>query len=291
MRKKALKISLILLIIFAIERFCYKQTAGFRLNKISTNLPFNDHWNIKAEIPKELLNTTYNFLGSGVQCYAFESEDKKTVLKVFKHYHAFPSNDHLKILPIPSFLENYRQSVLEKRYKRLYSIFDSCTIAYQQLKKETGLIYLHLNATNTINKKIILIDKIGNKHFLDLDSTPFLLQEKGELIFVKLSSLLQNKKTEEVKQIIHSTIEIIKNRIALDIINTDPIIRRNFGVLEGKAIEIDTGSFLKTPHLKNEHEKKLEILFELKELQDWLEKKAPDLIPFFHKEIDAVLAS
>lgn len=290
MWKKTLKIFLALLLLVAVERFCYKQTAGFRIQKISTLLPHREEWEVgDNEVPTALLEQPYTFLGSGVQCYAFESADKKTVLKVFKHYHSVPSNDLLKNLSLPHFLENYRQQLLQKRYRRLFAIFDSCKIAYEDLREQTGLVYLHLNRTHHLNKKLTLIDKIGNAHTIDLDTTAFLLQKKGELIFTKLSSFLKNGNTESAKHLIHSLVSIIAERTAKGIANTDPIIRRNFGYFENQAIEIDTGSFTKNPRLRTKQERNLEILWEVEELEQWLEKNSPQLIPFFQDEVRAHL--
>ena len=287
MWKKALKIVFLFLFLFGIERFCYKQTAGFRIQKISTELPYNPKWEVETKPPLELLSGPYTFLGSGVQCYAFESADCQTVLKVFKHYHSFPSNNTLQKMSLPSFIENYRKELLNKRYKRLYSIFNSAALAYKELREETGLIYLHLNRTNHLNKTLTLIDKLGNHHFIDLDNTAFLLQKKGELLFVKLSSLIDSGDIGTAKQLIHSLICNISSRAQKRIVNTDPILGRNFGSLEGRAIEIDIGSFVKNPAPANSQELRFDGLFEIGDLESWLEKNHPFLIPFFQEELRA----
>src|SRR5258706_12163985 len=69
----------------------------------------------KENIDK-ILTEPFSFLGSGGQCYAFVSKDEKYVLKFFKQ----------KANPCP--------------------LFNSCKIAYETLKEETGMLALHLNA-------------------------------------------------------------------------------------------------------------------------------------------------
>lgn len=290
MRKKFFKILLGLLIFVALERFCYKQTAGFRYEKIHSDLPFNPEWEVSIKLPPEgLLDAPFTFLGSGVQCYVFESQDKKTVLKVFKHYHAWPSNDVLRDLPLPNFLENYRSKTLRARYSRLNSIFTSCKIAMEELQKETGMLYLHLNQTRHLNKTLILVDKIGNQHMIDLDRTAFLLQKKGDLVFSTLQRFMDYGEVAAAKEAIHSLIELISSRCEKGIANSDPIIHRNFGYLENQAIEIDVGSFAYNPHMKKTYSQKRELFFETRELEEWLENRYPQLIPYFKAKLNAAL--
>lgn len=293
MWKKILKLLLFLVIFFGIERFCYYQTAGFRLAKISSDFPFNEEWEVDAgDTPYAFLDQSFTFLGSGVQCYVFLGEDNTTVLKVFKHYHALASNETLKKLPLPHFLEKNRQEILNHRFKRIDDIFKSCKIAFEELKEETGLLYLHLNKTTTIQKQIDLIDKIGNHHQINLDTTPFLLQKKGELFFVKLTSLLENHDDEEAGKLIHLLVKQITSRASKGIINDDPLFYRNFAYLDGNIVEIDTGSFFKNPRLLyNSQELDQEVSFEIDELRNWVKKNCPQLIPFLHQEIDATISS
>jgi hypothetical protein len=290
MRKKLFKIFLGILIFVALQSFCYKQTAGFRCEKIHSELPFNPDWEVSIKLPPEgLLDTPFTFLGSGVQCYAFESQDKKTILKVFKHYHAWPSNDVLRELHLPSFLEDYRSKTLQARYKRLDSIFTSCKIAMEELQEETGMLYLHLNQTTHLNKQLTLIDKIGNRHRIDLDQTAFLLQKKGELVFPTLENLIGQGEMVKAKEAIHSLIKLIASRCEKGIVNRDPIMRRNFGYFENRAIEIDVGSFAYNPHMKKTYSQKRELFFETRELEEWLESRHPQLIPYFKEELNAAL--
>lgn len=291
MRKKTLKLIFALLTLVAIERFTYTQTGGFRIAKITSELPHNPDWEVAViDPPQELISQEYTFLGKGVQCYAFESEDKKTVLKVFKHYHAWPSNDTLKKMPLPSFLEGYRAKSLAARYKRINSIFSSCKIAMEELKEETGMLYLHLNKTAHIGKKLTLVDKIGIKYEIDLDTTPFLLQKKGVLLFDKLTELIKSGETERTQEAIRSMLTLIATRCQKGISNTDPILNRNVGFFGMQAIEIDTGSFAKNPYFTKPYQWKKEMLNESAELQEWLEKHCPELIPFFHAEVHALIS-
>src|ERR1041385_4811284 len=91
--KTVLKIFLFIAAFIAIERFCHRQTDGFRNSKILSTLSFHPEWEISSLPPAELANMRrllsrpFFYLGSGGQCYSFLNEDGVTVLKVFKHHH------------------------------------------------------------------------------------------------------------------------------------------------------------------------------------------------------------
>ena len=63
---------------------------GFRLYKIESHLPYDPRWDVTFSPEdltqaKEALNQPYAYLGHGFQCYAFQSQDGKYVLKFFRH--------------------------------------------------------------------------------------------------------------------------------------------------------------------------------------------------------------
>lgn len=64
---KLIKILLVALCIFGVERFCHQQTEGFRIRKIASNLPFQPEWATPpaTEEIKALLKQPYHFMGSG----------------------------------------------------------------------------------------------------------------------------------------------------------------------------------------------------------------------------------
>lgn len=124
-----------LLCFLAIERFCYFQTEGFSPPKIISNLSYNKDWDIPSSLEEsavdEILSQSFHFLGSGKQCYAFESQDRKYVLKFIKQ-------SRKRSIP---WLENisFFQSFLAKRKERLNGIVSSMKIAATTLQKRQQL--------------------------------------------------------------------------------------------------------------------------------------------------------
>ncbi|MFI5335030.1 MAG: hypothetical protein ACHQT8_07740 [Chlamydiales bacterium] len=227
----------------AVERFCYVQTAGFRLSKTHSDFVYESSCSNEEMEAPALFDQVYTFLGTGVQCYAFLSEDGKTVLKLFKHYHNMPIEGFFKELPLPALLHKWRAHLLSRREARLRSIFSSCEIAAQEWREETGLLFLHLKPTRFLNKKVTLIDKLGIAHEIDLDTSAFLLQKKAEMLADKLERMKKNKDYTSMKECLHSLSSLITQRCNKGIANSDLRLERNIGFIENRALEIDLGSF------------------------------------------------
>ncbi|MGE5196843.1 MAG: hypothetical protein ACM3JI_05895 [Anaerolineae bacterium] len=292
--RKTFQIVLILGSIVLIERFCYMQTAGFRLAKIQPDRSFYSDKRLPSSFAQDretlqLLDQPFFFLGSGVQSYAFISEDEKIVLKFFKHYHSFPSTAFLEKLPLPSPLDRLRKKVLLNRETRMNHIFKSCEIAFNELPKETGVIYIHLRPTSRLNKDVHIFDKLGIHHSIDLDSIPFVLQIKAELIYPKLQKLLKQNDQSGAKRCIDSILDRIVGRCQKGIVNSDPIIRRNFGFIGEEAVEIDIGSFNENPFVKKPYSLKKELFFETLELKQWLEQNNLELATYLDEKINVLL--
>ncbi|HSX03460.1 MAG TPA: hypothetical protein VLG76_01890 [Rhabdochlamydiaceae bacterium] len=249
---------------FLIERFCRLQTEGFSIAKI---IPPNPLKCQEATCPPEILkalNQPYYFLGSGVQCYAFLSEDKQTVLKFFKHYHLFPSNGLLKKIPLPNLLKPYQQEILRMREERLQKIFKSCQIVYDNLQEETGTLFLHFNKSDCHSVKIV--DKLGIAYWLNLSEMEFVLQKKAETISSRFDRLFQAKNERAIEESMEKLKKLYLSCAQKGFKTKDSKIR-NYAFIGDEAVAIDIGSFKKIKNLnpwviekgQKKFERKLEI--------------------------------
>lgn len=258
---KKWKFLFFLIAFIACERFCHKKTHGFRLHKIFSHLTYNPSWEIfspSQEQIKEIkaaLDQEFYFLGSGGQCYAFVSKDDAYVLKVFKQHHMeqnFWKNEKF----IPKVLKPLHKNFVVHNHKPMDKILHSCKLAYEFLKKETALVYIHLNKTDFFHQNITLIDPINIKHTVNLDRVEFVLQYKGSMAYPTLLSLIENKQMDDAKKHLEALLDTILARCRAGILDKDPIIKRNFAFIGEKAIIIDFGCFsydenLKMPRFQN----------------------------------------
>lgn len=269
---KLIKIMLIALCAFGVERFCHQQTEGFRIRKIASDLPFRAEWatpSASNEI-RTLLKQPYHFLGSGGQCYAFLSEDGSTVIKFFKHHH---------LRPLPFSIQ------AQKRTATLNHTFSSFKIAYDHLREETGILYLHLNRTRDLKIKMTLIDPIGISHEIDLDTTTFAVQKCAKPALPTLQKLCFEKKVEEAGSHLASLLDMMMVRVRSGIGDCDPNIHNNIGFIDGKAVEIDLGSFFLDETLADPLAQKRVLFFETLKLRRWLKKRTPELLTLFDLQL------
>lgn len=288
-RSKIAKILLVLLAFFAVSKFCRKQTDGFRVIKTQAATPFNPSWEnpplstTESEEIQNILSQKFHFLGSGVQSYAFLSDDGKTVLKFFKHYHMWPNTQLLQKISLPL---NFVENTVEERHKRMSYIFNSCKIAHKECEEQTGVFYLQLNPSPGF-PKIRVFDKLNIAHEIDLKTTPFLLQRKAVPLCPYISQLMKKGDVQEAKKSIESVLILVQNRMQKGVLNTDRKFCRNVGFFEGKAIHIDIGSFDKSSPLQDPAIIQEEAEKELLEFKVWLKKEHPMLIEYFEESFNS----
>ncbi|NGX37333.1 MAG: hypothetical protein K1000chlam2_00487 [Chlamydiae bacterium] len=251
------------------ERFCHKQTHGFRLHKIHSSLPQNPQWETPLPTNEacEILQQPFHFLNSGGECYVFVSQDGDYVLKFFKHHHMRQKSWIDPVLP---------QSLIEKRRERLSKLFTSCKIAYERFSEGTGLVYLHLTKTDHLRSQIRLFDPIGVVHTLNLDEIEFVLQKRATLAYSTLTALIEAREFEAAKRRLESLVDLIASRSKAGIADHDAR-KRNFGFIGSDAIELDLGSFSLNESLKDPQEAQKAFLYETMKLRRWIKKYHPEL--------------
>lgn len=289
MRLFIVRLILFCFLFFTVERFCHKQTHGFRLHKIHSTLTYDpkrettplskEEW----ETVDSLLSQPYHFLESGGECYVFESEDRKAVLKFFKHHH-MRSESILDRIWIPPLFDLFRVHFRDGQKEKLNKFFTSCLLADTHFREGTGLLYLHLNKTEHLGKKLHLFDPIGVLHTLNLDQVEFALQKKAQMAYPTLSALAQAGELEGAKKRLSSLLDLIEKRCQAGIADHDAR-KRNFGFVGQQAIELDLGSFSKNPTLAKPEALKKTLLLETVKLRRWLKKYHPELTPFFDESM------
>lgn len=303
---KVIKIILAALLFIGLQQLIELKTRGFCLQKIQArDLPYQARWETPPLSDKEqgkidaMLGQPYFFLGAGSECFAFLSLDGNTVIKFFKLDYARPVYIHRGLLfenhsALAGTLSTLRldfpliKRILGMREFRLLRTFSSIKLAYEELKKETGLIYLHLNPTDHFKRKLVLFDACNIAHQIDLDSAKFVIQQRAIPLEQHLSSLKKNKLHGLAKTSIDSLLQLIKTRCQKGFADRD-VRNRNFGFIGMQAIEIDSGSFIKNERMRETHSIKQEIFFATLELKEWLQKHYPEMADYLDEKIHTEL--
>lgn len=210
----------------------------------------------------------YHFLAAGRQSFAFVSDDGKIVLKFF--------NKKYLEMPWYSFLFSGEK---EKREKRKKYFDESYFLAEKFLAGQTGLLYVHLGKTKNL-PKIVVQDGANRQFAIDLNSVPFILQRKGELIYDSLQKIYETKGEQAFLSALDDFLDLIALRITLGIADGDHDVEHNYGFLDDKPFHLDPGR-LYLRDLSSKHALTHEWWVGTHGMRKWLKKAYPDLVSQF----------
>ncbi len=283
--KKKLKNTLFLILFslgfLGVRDFCRKQTHGFTLCKARSS--YGSKEDLQITFPELvsiqlILNQPFYFMEKGFQCYTFSSKDDKYVIKLL-NWKALEPSLWTQYLP-----DSWLYSLKEEKRKKKEHDFESYRIAFNELKEETGLIYLHLHKTEGLHASLCLYDPIGICHHISADQIEFILQKKVDL-FVPYFE--ENKNNEEkIFSFLSSFITALKQRIQKKIRDSDVSLEYNMGVLEGKPIFFDIGNL--TRETENTTLPGEILQQEAKLALDWLRLNNPKFAHFLNQEIQLI---
>jgi hypothetical protein len=268
--------------------FCCR-SPGFSIDKITSRSAHNEICEVESlsEEQRKLLTEKvfpqkYYYLASGHQCYAFISEDREYVLKFFKMQHLFPKR---WLNSFPLFLKSGRKS------NQLCSerIFASYEDAYELLREETALLYIHLNKTNHLRSNVTLIDNKSKKYFLNLDSVEFIVQRRALKIYDRLDQLVQEENYEDLKACIQSFLQLIAIRCKKGFIDQNLSIRNNFGFIGNKAVQFDCATLTQDLSMKYPLNFRNEVLRVAERLDEWAQNKYPEATLFIQDEAQRII--
>ena len=284
------------LFLMGLGLFFFLRNPGFNIQKISSKLTYNEAWGIPPLNQDEakclvdhVFSQPFHYLGSGDQCYVFQSEDQQFVLKFFKMHHLLPQ-EWLNRFPF-SLFDNYRFNHVEKRKQLIQEVFSSIKNSYDLLQEETGLLFIHLNKTRDLKKKATLYDREGKKYLVDLDSKEFFLQKSAFKVYDHLIALMEKREFERVHNCIRSLFEVVIARCKLGLVDLDIGVRNNYGFIDDTAIIIDCGSLVQDELIKQPHYYQREIFRIAEAMDHWAQTHYLELIPIVQDELHRVIQS
>lgn len=237
----------------------HNKTVSFSIAKITSDFSYHSEWDVvgldDAKL-KTICNQKFHYLSAGSQSYAFVSDDGKYVIKFFRMKHL-----------IPRISDYFYPEKVEHRKENLFSIFAAHKLAFDELREESGLIYLHLNRTHHLQTRLAIADWWGRSYFVDLDNTEFVVQEKAELIFTRLKKLLKQNDRSSVERHVAATMDLVQRQIDKGISDHDKAVTHNYGFVGDRPIHLDIGRIYKEKKEKDYDRIKARI-------EKWLEKNS-----------------
>lgn len=271
-----------------VQRFALRQTDGFAISKIRSELPFHPEWEVpplsdtEKERMHEILSQKFNYLSKGAQCHVFESADGKWVLKFFRHHHMRPP---LWLVALPSFLDPWRSNKIEKKWSKLHKDFASYKLAYNRIKERTGIVFLHLNKTSDLKQTVTIVDRLHIEHVLNLDEMEFILQKKARLVYPSIDAWMHEGNVTAAKAALTDLVAVLKMRFEQGIFDKDPDLNTNFGFIDQRAIQIDVGRFKGGTFQTNACQCRDDIIRITDNLKQFLDAHYPPLSEHLQQEI------
>lgn len=266
------------------DRLYLKRNDGFCIRNIYSNIKNRTEWQMPSlssdqkNTLAQILNQPFMYLAKGHQSYVFVSEDQKYVIKFYRfpsHLRPFPYLNH----PISYALGCRRCQIKEYNLKKLDTTFQSYRLAFENLKEETGLVFVHLNKTRELNRQLTIVDQLEASYSVDLDQVAFVIQRKAEPFFPTLGKLCKEGKGEMA---VRQVVEFITTQCQKGIVNQDAILEKNYGWLDGKPINIDIGRFAKESQISS----KQEVAKVTQSLKSYLQNTYPQFVGSYQQQVD-----
>ncbi len=282
--------SFFLAVLFVIlSDFCHDKTKGFQMSKMAFIAPyeegafFSQNSFEEKELLHQALNQPFYYLKKGRFCFVFISEDGNYVIKF------------LQRSPIePPFWANWRvvrwmfpatcDKVMAKKKKQRELNFKSYELASTHFKKQSGIVYLHLQPSLPLEQQVVLYDNIKVRYKINADDFCFILQKKASpfcFYFTDLISLAPKKAYDLLSQFAF----ILKDRADKGIMDGDLSPRYNLGILDGKVMPFDLDSLRDIGIFCNKQE---HMLQDAKKMFAWLNSTYPEASCFLEKEIQVI---
>lgn len=296
--RKLIKIAILLclsiLLIYGLGRLYYHLTAGFTIANITSDFGHQPQWEVRPLEEKESVefakafHQPYTYLGKGCQSYVFASADGEYVIKFFK-YQRYRFQPWLAYFPPLPAIVKLRQEKMEKKWKKLDGFVQSWKLAFENLKEETGLVFVHLNKTTHLQHTLTLYDKMGYKHEVSLDQMEFCIQHRAKMLCDALLENKENGDLENAQKIVRQLLTTILSEYARGLADNDHALMQNTGVSHGKSVHIDVGQFVFNDEIKNPEIFHQELFTKTYKFKLWLREYYPELAAFLEEELVQIM--
>lgn len=274
-------ITFVAVFMFALIRFYYLLTDDIRIANMIYEIPHQQEWEIPPLTSEEklamepILTQKFYYISKGTQSYAFGSEDGQYVLKFFKFKHLKPNwiIDHLP--PFSPFID-YRNKQSARKQKKLFGAFTGYLLAYQVDRDESGLLFIHLNKTTDLQRKVTLIDKLGFEHEADLDEMVFFIQKKVVTMRQRMNKQMKQGDISSVKQDIRKVFDLYISEYKKGIYDRDHGVMHNMGFFGDQPIHLDVGMLTRKEAMKQPGEMRKDLALVARKLKIWFNTNYPD---------------
>lgn len=289
--KNFLWIAAILVLLLEVSYVIFnKKRDNFKLEYLTANLAFHPAWEVQHSLDdevllKSMLNQPFFYLGKGGKSYAFESRDGLYVLKFFK-FKYLRTNLLNKILSLIPYFEDRNIDEMQRRHRKFYGVFQGYKWAYDLNKKNSGLVYLHLNPSFNQFGFVTLNDKLGFKHRVDLDQCAFIFQEKCCILSDLLSKALGENDNEKAHMYLSKITDMFINQYENGLYDRDYGILHNTGFVGTRPVHFDMGKMTFDESMKQVSSYKPHLITVMTKIERWIKHRYPQHYPVVVKGLE-----
>lgn len=278
---------------YGLNRLHNRLTDGFSIEGISAPFEHNPDWEVppltgeRKEWLDKLLAQRFTYLAKGTQSFVFQSADGEYILKFFKQKHLRSPWYRDLLAPVPPLSRYVERAGLRRELKR-DKIFSGCKLAYQEMQKDTGVLFLHLNPSQDLPKQLTLIDKLGRTQTVDPNGVAFYIQKRGRPLYVVFDECRLRGDAEVAKDSLDKLFDYLVDRSRRGILDRDPAYAQNLGFIEGRAGNLDVGNLTKDALVRNPVEYKRRVQEHLADLRVWLTRNYPELVGYYDARLNTI---
>ncbi|MBS3904711.1 MAG: hypothetical protein KGZ39_05240 [Simkania sp.] len=232
-----------------------------------------------------IVQQPFSYLGAGQQMIAFESHDQRYVIKFFRPIRRIREERFHQFKTLREFFTSrWIFPIYFQKKRQLLKLFQCYQVAFDVLREESGLLYVHLHRTSALPHSLCLTDKDGIAHTIDLTLAPFVLQEKAELASASLHSAIQAGEQKKAQEMVKKLQQLFISRTTKGFTDNAQTLHNNYGFLRDKAIQIDLGKLYFDKHLLCDPHAEIQKL--LLNLENSLQHISPSLCEHLLKKTD-----
>lgn len=241
------------------------------------NSLYDESVNVSSlEKVRQVLSQDFDYLGRGSQAFVFASRDGSAVLKLF----IFDSVDSFIHRFFHSlFRMSFNSSYSNRVQKRAVQTLEACRLADQFLQDDTAILYVHLIPKQPQGDPYLPTVRLSGPAWkrmnIRLDAFRFVLQKRADLLSQSLMQAYLLHDQKRFFNLIDQLNALLNRRIRCGIMNTDPTLFENFGVIGGRPVEIDFGNFVYCPEIIDQKRSQEEKARYTDQLIKWVERSVP----------------
>ena len=264
----------------------------FNLHLIESQLETRAEWDAKISPDHDkffyvVSQQALEWVGRGANSFIFSTGDDRYVVK-FLPAGAPPASEARGL-----FKKLFGKKTLSR--KALAKLEDSCLssrLCFDELRDETGLVYVHLNRTRAQIHGLKLIDSYGQSQRACGDDTCFVVQQKAKPLIPTLTALMEAEDLQAAEQRIDQVFDLLIALARKGYVDGDEglIPNNNIGFVNGRAIYLDTFHFFRAKSLDVLERMRYECQLRLRPLEAWLLASYPQLGAYYLQKRDAVVS-